>query len=360
MRKLWGLAIVLAAAAMSLGLTSAIGNAATSPAKTRHVQGPIEALALDGSNVAYDVGSTTGKADNKVVVWNVRTGKTTTVSGKHTRGADDSSTGSAVFQVAIAGTRVAWLVNVGGNSEGDDYLYTSSTTSPHERQVATEQRLGDSCPGRSEANCAGGWLGGLVGSGNLIAVNTWETDGSGSVVAGALSVLSGTTMKPVATGIRTVEAAFTDGRRVAAYGVGTDVNVYSSTGSFLLATSLPNFQAAVLRGKNIIELTTTRRLEIWDPYAAVPLQKTLALKVRPKQPAGNLDAQGNIAIYTTGPWLRAINLSSGKDRVIGTLRGGVASAHISSAGVVYSTGRLRSKGTLVFLPLARVAAAVAG
>ena len=33
---------------------------------------------------------------------------------------------------------------------------------------------------------------------------------------------------------------------------------------------------------------------------------------------------------------------------------------MSTAGVVYSTVRYRSKGTLVFLPSGRVAAAVAG
>jgi hypothetical protein len=71
----------------------------------------------------------------------------------------------------------------------------------------------------------------------------------------------------------------------------------------------------------------------------------------------NLDVQGNIVIYTTGS-LHAVNLSNRKDRVIGNLHGGVGLARASSAGVVYSTGRFRSKGTLVFLPWARVAAAV--
>jgi WD40 repeat protein len=119
---------VLVLAAGGIGLTlaaSATGTSARNTPKTRHVQGPIESLAIDGSRIAYDVGSTLGKANNTVRVWNVRTGTTTTVSGKHTRTVDDSSTGSGVFQLAIAGTHVAWLANVGGNSEGDDYLFSS-------------------------------------------------------------------------------------------------------------------------------------------------------------------------------------------------------------------------------------------
>jgi len=358
MKTLRRVALALAAGAMGLALGgAAAGSTSKSRPKIRHIQGRIEALALDGSRIAYDVGPQ-GVA-NKVLVWNVSTGKTTTVSGKHTRSADDSSTGSGVIQLAIAGSRVAWLVNVGGNTEGDDYLYSSSVTKPKEREVATEQRLGESCPGRSQTNCAGQWLGGLVASGNLIALNRWTTDAAGSVIDGGLYVLSGTTMKTVANGGITVEAASADGGRVAVLHPGIGVVVYSSAGMFLLTVSVPSAAATALGGHNLAVLTTTRQLEIWDTRTA-KLRKTFAVAGSPKQPPGNLDVQGNIAIYATGPSLHAVNLSSGKDRAIGKLRGSVAFAHVSSAGVVYSTGRFRSKGTLVFLPFARVAAAVSG
>jgi len=39
------------------------------------------------------------------------------------------------------GSRLAWLVNEGGNLEGDDYLFTSSTAKPREHQVASAPRL---------------------------------------------------------------------------------------------------------------------------------------------------------------------------------------------------------------------------
>jgi hypothetical protein len=156
-------------------VAGAAGTTTTNAATARGTQGRIEALALDGGRVAYDVGSTTGRANNKVLVWDVRTGKTTKVSGKHTATADASSTGAGVFGLAIAGSRVAWMVNEGGNLEGDDYLFTSSVTKPKERQLVSDIRYGDNCPGRSQALCAGNWLGGLVGSGNLIALNRWTT-----------------------------------------------------------------------------------------------------------------------------------------------------------------------------------------
>jgi hypothetical protein len=165
MKNLRGVGLVMVAGTIRLGLAaSASGTTAKSPTQTRHAQGAIESLAIDGNRIAYDVGSTLGKANNKVPVWNVRTGTTTTVSGKRTRTVDDPSTGAGVFQLAIAGTRVAWLANVGGNTEGDDYLFSSSVTKPQEQKLASKQRLGDNCPGRS-TRCAGGWLGGSSAQG---------------------------------------------------------------------------------------------------------------------------------------------------------------------------------------------------
>jgi len=315
-----------------------------------------EALAVDGSRIAYDVGPES--VANKVLVWNVRTGKTTTVSGKHTRKADSTGTGSGVLQLAIAGSRVAWLVNLGGNTEGDDYVYASSVTKPKERHVATEMRSGDSCsggPSSANPSCAGTWLGGLVGSGTLIALNRWTTDSQGAVIDGGLYVLSGTTMKSAVTGGVTVKAASADGGRVAILHPGEGVVVYSSAGKFLLTVSVPSTEATALSGHKLAVLTTTGQLEVWDTRTA-KLTKTLS--VHGTQTPGNLDVQGNIAIYTMGRSLHVVNLSSGKDRVLGKLSGAIGQARIGTAGVVYCTARFAGKGTLVFVPMARVVAAV--
>jgi hypothetical protein len=98
-------------------------------------------------------------------------------------------------------------------------------------------------------------------------------------------------------------------------------------------------------------LTKHGTLELYDARTG-SLRKTLA--VHDGATPDNLDVQGNVAIYAHGS-LHAVNLSSGKDRVIGKLRRGVELARIDSAGVAYAGGR-----TLAFLPFGRVAAAVAG
>jgi hypothetical protein len=366
MKKLGRALLVLIAGLLSgLALVaSATGTTTTSGTKVRHLQVPVAALAIDGSRIAYDASAryvTKPQATNKVLVWNVRTGKTIKVSGRKTAAADSTSTGAGVFQLAVAGSRVAWLVNEGGNLEGDDYLFTSSMTKPKERQVASEIRTGDACPGRSQGRCAGQWLGGLVGSESLIAVNRWTTDGTGAVTAGQLDVLSGTKLKRVAIGANTVQAATADGGRVAVLRVDGTVALYSAAGKLLLTVHTPpNTEAVALRGKKLMVATKTGQLELYNASTG-SLRKTLTARSN-RQPR-NLDVQGNIAIYTTGSAgvLHAVNLSSGKDRVIAERHGGILLAYIDAAGLAYAGngfGTNYGKGTLVFMPFSLVKAAV--
>jgi hypothetical protein len=342
---------------------SAAGTTAVQPRQVKHLQLPVSALALDGNNVAYDLSSrdaTTANATNKVLVWNAATGKTTKVSGKKTAAADSSSTGAGVFQLAIAGTRVAWLVNGGGNTEGDDYLFTSSLTTPKEQKVASTTRSGDGCPGRSGSNCAGQWLGGLVGSGELIAANRWTTDGNGSVTAGELDVLNGTKLKRIATGANTVQASVADAGRIGVLRGDGSVALYSAAGKLLLSVNPSDAEAIALRGQDLIVGTKTQQLQLYNARTG-SLRRTFS--TRSTKPPRNLDVQGNIAIYTTGSAgvLHALNLSSGKDSVIAERHGGVLFAHMDSAGLVYAgngSGTNYGKGTVVFVPMARVKAAV--
>jgi hypothetical protein len=257
-------------------------------------------------------------------------------------------------------------MNEGGFSEGEDHLFTSSLTNPMEHQVASEIRSGDACGGRFHGRCAGRWLGGLVGSGNFLAVNRWTTDGNGAVTAGELDVLSGSQLKTVATGTDTVEAAVSDGGRVTVLTADGTVALYSATGELqLTAHTPPNTQTVALQGKNLLVGTKTRQLLLYDARTG-SLRKTLTAHstlTAPGKAPRNLDLQGNIAIYTTGNAgeLHAVNLSTGKDHVIAKPHGGVDFAQIDSTGLAYAgngSGTNYGKGTLVFLPLAKVKAAV--
>lgn len=371
MKKLYAGFLLLTAGSLALA-ASAAGTTAKHGPTIRHLKVPVEALAIDGNRIAYAVGSALGKVDDKVLVWNVRTGKTTTVSGKHTRQANYTGTGSGVMQLAIAGTRVAWTINLGGNTQGYDFVYTSSVTKPKERKVATEQRFGDSCsggPSWANPQCAGTWLGGLVGAGNLIALNRWTTDDTGSLTEGGLDVLTGTKMKQVAAGSDTVQANAADGGRVAVLRSDGTVALYSAGGTPLRTVTPSSAAAVALSGHNLVVLTGTRTLELYSTQTGA-LQKTLSVRGGATQVPASLDVQGNVAIYTMNPRypsaasgsIHAVNLSSGKDQDVRNLRGGIGFARIGSAGLVYAGNgfgaKSYGKATLGFVPFARIAATV--
>jgi hypothetical protein len=361
MNKL-GRAFLLLAAGLLSGLAlvaTAAGTTSTQDSKVKRLQQPVGALAVDGDRIAYDLDARYAKnanARNKVLVWNVRTGKTVKVSGRKTGVGDGTSTGSGVYQLAIAGKHVAWLLNEGGNLESQDYLFSSSVASPKERQVTSALRTGDNCGGGA-SHCAGPWLGGLVGSGNVIALNRWTTDSQGTVTSGRLDALNGTKLTSIATGTSTVWAVSSAGGREAVLRPDGSVAVYASSGSVQATVTPPSPQAVALSGKNLVVLSKSRKLEVYDAHTGA-LQSTLSLKGKGPQ---NLDVQGSIATYTSGSSVRAINLATGKDSELGKLDNRIAFARISSAGLAYAANGVRAQfgtSTLVFVPLARVKAAV--
>jgi len=109
-------------------------QAADPTPRVKNTKGEIESMAMDGPRVAYAVKSDTC---TKVIVLNVLTRSAVVASGRKTCDADNSSTGSGVREIAFAGTRLAWIVNQGGNSESDDYLYTATLGVQRERLVAS-------------------------------------------------------------------------------------------------------------------------------------------------------------------------------------------------------------------------------
>jgi hypothetical protein len=363
MQKLGRAFIVLVTGLLSgLALVaSAAGTTATHSKQVRHLQVPVAALAIDGSRIAYDASAkfvTKTHATNKVLVWNVRTGKTVKVSGAKTAVSDDV-VGAGVFQLAIAGPRVAWLLNEGGNLESEDYLFTSSVTHPKERKVASALRTGENCgPGRAASHCAGPWLGGLVGSGNLIGLDRWTTDSSGAVTAGSLDVLSGSHLESSATGADTVLATAADHGRIVVLRSNGAVALYSSTGELLRTVTPSSARDVALNKHALVVLTKTRTLEL---YYAPSGSLSRTCSVHGTGTPQNLGVRGDIAIYSVGDSVHAQDLGSCKDRVIGKLPNRIAFARIDSAGLVYAANGTRKAfgtSTLVFVPMARLKAAV--
>jgi hypothetical protein len=341
--------------AVTLGLALLLlaafgGSAAAKPAplpktKLRQARGRIEALAMDGSRVAYDVAGSYGSKTrcNAVYVWNVARNPATRVSSRQTCGADNTSTGAGVRELALAGGRVAWIVNQGGNSESGDYLYVSSVSRPGERVIATAFRTGD-----VGSVLTGNWLGGLVGAGSFLAVDHWATDSSGAVTTARLRRI-GTRLADLAEGDQTMLARSTDGRQVAVLRADGTVGLYSTRGALLRSVEPSSAAEVALRGDYLAVLTKTRTLEVFNSHSGRKLHSW-----RVAAGAARLDVAAGLAAYAVGSRVHVVRLATGKS-VFGARAGAPVSAvQFELAGLAYAFGRGDRPGTIAFTPMRRL------
>jgi hypothetical protein len=311
--------------------------------------GWIDALAMSGPEVAYSAEN--GSHCRNVVVWNVLTGSAMLVSGPKaaTTCGDDEPSGQQVSELALAGTQVAWIRTIEGNTEADDTLFAASLPKPHEHLLATARRVG-------EPPAKGGWIGGLVGSGSVVAVNLWTTNAAGTPVAGSLRAIASSALKTVASGTGTVLAESTDLGRVAVLRSDGTVALYSATGSLLRTIAPSSAREIALRKDYVVVLTKTKTLEIYNA-------NTGAFVRRWPVPGGaaHLDLYGGVVVYSVWRTLHALQLTTGKDAVIASLKRAVVADEIEAPGVVYaydSVRGIKDIGNLTFVPMHSVAAAV--
>ena len=251
----------LVAAALVLALPAgAVGP------RVKNTKGWIESLAMDGPRVAYAVEG--GSGCTKVFVWNVRTEGGAVVSGPKTCDADSTSTGAGVREIAVAGARVAWIVNQGGNSESDDYLYTATLGGQKERLVATAFRSGD-----VDGTLKGAWMNHLVGAGDRIAVNRFTTDASGTITQASLQRLD-TGLTTLVLGKPSLYAASLDLGRVAVLRPDQKVAIYDAATKQLLLTIAPTSAKEVaLRKDYAVVLTRTKTVEVYDSHIGTPAEE---------------------------------------------------------------------------------------
>jgi hypothetical protein len=365
MKRRWILGGVVAVAGTLL-----LAGAATSSSKPLQRSTPrrIEALAMDGSRVAYDVSGGLSKNGrtyicNAVYVWNLSSGTVTKVSGKGTCAADTTSTGAGVRELALAGGRTAWIVNTGGTSESDDDLYVASLPHPKERHLAAALRTGE-----NGGVLTGDWIGGLVGAKSFLGVNRWTTDSHGDVDSAKLQVIrSG--LHTIASGVDTMRAGATDGKQIAVMqpdkGPLTDetVALYSTTGQLLRVVTPKSHQEVALSGDYLAVLTRAQTLMVYNSHSG-KLLHTWRVAVG----AAHLDVSSGLAAYAaqrslTRPYLRnvhVLSLSTGKDRIVATTKAngpGIAGVQLEPAGLVYANNyvtRTGYTGALVFMPMARL------
>src|SRR2546430_4503750 len=246
---------------LAVGFSAAAANTRTiSVIRTKQ---DIVEMTMNGSRLVYGLSAFPGtfphsRCSNKILVRNLRTGGLKRVSGNKTCEDEHGSTGDGVRELAFVGNRFAWIVNYGGNTEFHDYLRTASLPRPRERQLAGVGRFGD-----IEVQ-EGSWIGHLVGSGNLIAVNRWSTDAKGMVKRSELDLVGANGLRRVGLGAKAIFAESLDSGRIAVLRADGTVGIYDASGKLLLEVAPSSAKEVALRGNDLLILTKTRSLEIYD------------------------------------------------------------------------------------------------
>ena len=343
---------VFVAAALLLLTVSA---RAETPGRTViHTQWKIQALAMNGPQVAYDVSGAFSQPQpkgcvNKVFAWNLHTRTTRRVSGEKTCDADGTSTGAGVRELAVAGKRFAWIVNQGGNTYSDDYLRTASLPHPKERQLAAAARGGEGI---------GNWIGGLVASGDLLAVNRWSTDATGTATRSELDLVGANGLRRLVSGPNAIFVESADSGRLAVLRTDGSVGIYAASGRLLLEVKPSSPKEIALRGNDLLVLTNTRTLEIYDSRSGAHLRSWPV-----PRGAATLDAYGGVAVYADLPTysgqrfkVHVLRVKTGRDAVVGTGtdEGPRRVVQIEAPGLVYA----KNPHTLVFIALEPLLAAV--
>jgi hypothetical protein len=358
-----GLRILIGAAAALAVASAGAATPATTAKQVRQTLGFVESLAADGSLVAYDgQGGQPAAECNRVYGWNVASHRGGRVSGRGTCDADSSSTGSGVAQLAVAGSRIAWITNIGGNTESFDRLFTSSFPPRGERRVAAVTRTGN-----VDCVLTGRTLGGLVGSGGILAYNIWTTAAANpddeescetKVTSGALRRIGSRGTSLLRTGTDTLVAQDADAGRIAVLHADGTLQVFSSLGKPLETIGIDAAKEIALTGDRLAVLTKSRRIQLYSvktgrPGASFPVPRV----------SGELAAADGIVAYASGRTLHVIRLATGKDRAVATAPKTIVAVAASSRVLAYAynvfqrlrnPSRTRDVGYVAVMPTASV------
>lgn len=352
---------VLVVSALALGTAVAAsassGRIAAVKPVVKNTKGDIAAISIDGPIVAYDVKSSLDVDCNKLFTWNVNTGGGTVADAPDTCSAEGSSTGEGFSDLVVAGTRLAWIVNEGGNTESDDTLYAASLPKPKEKEIASVLREGE-----ADERLDGDYIGYLAGDGDLVAVNTFTEKGT-SVTKAALNLVTAKSLKPIVrvtgSGKGTLLVFDADLGRIAVYAGPRRVALYSATGKLLgTITTAGRLVDAALRKDYLVAQTDAGVLEVRNANTGKLVKKL----PYPKKAFG-LDVHSGIAVYALGAKVHAVLLATGRDRVVATGKTALEDVAIDSAGAVYAFNTFakdKEVGNLGFLTIRQLSTLLAG
>jgi hypothetical protein len=268
-----------------LGPLLAVASAAAAFA----TPGPVQALALDTPFLAYATGRAAGDCD-RVRIRNLSTGRTVRL-GRPTS-CEQTSTGTGIAALSIAGNRALWLHFTGGNIR-EWSLFTATTTAPRPRRLRFVARDVDAAApivlGEGDTSRFGDLLPYAVDRQVIVL----RPNGSRAFAWTAPGRVTA-----VGSNAGAVAAAVEDGRVF----VLEDGRVESSFAGSPAATAVfvTGTGVAVQRGRTV-ELRTGSSTRRWTIPSGARLR----------------DAEGFRAVYLAGRRVTSLDLASGRTRDLG-------------------------------------------
>jgi hypothetical protein len=323
---------------VAIGLVLGLAAAATAgtPERTVEVAGQVSSLSMDGPRIGWGVRPDLSGCD-RAVVWDIRTGRRIQITGRQTC-VERTSTGSAV-ELVLAGTRAAWTVGIGGNTESSELLFAGSALARDEHLVGRSFRRGDVMGAMT-----GTRIFGLTGNGRYPVYNSASAQ-PGDV--GALRKVVGTSTSLVAHG-RVLEAVAADGLRIAVLRRDGSVDLRTMGGADLGVLATEPARAVAIDGSATAVLRRDRVIALFHDTTQVaewPLTSNGAIS--------SFDVAAGFAVYAVGRTLHAVDLKTGRDIAVARASRAIVAAAIEPTGVAYAVNG-GSRAWVHFLPLARL------
>jgi hypothetical protein len=336
MRLLGGLGIALAAAGALVPVQAALADLRT--------KGTITSIAMDGPRVAVGIEHTIALCD-RVLVWNAVTGGFVRASaGRPSTTCPLNRANGGVGQVALAGTRAAWIVSFGGNTEFTDHVVVASTASPgREHALASATFNPDSEAGERVT--------GLVGKGALLAFGRSHVTRE-RPLNGRISRVNGViATQQIQSSQSGLTALASDGSRLVVLRANGDVLVLTPSGS-LVSTITPGatVRSAALLGGTLALQVPGNRVMLFAPASGKP---TGAVQLAGGTSAG-IDLQGGRLVYRTYRAVHVVRLSDRKDAVVATAPRGILGAQMEATGGLVYAYNVFETGFVRHLTLAQV------
>ena len=351
MRRLALLAVLAAL------LTPAAATAGTPGKTVLATAGRVITLAADGGRV---VAATRGRGTcDRIVVWRPLAGASSFFPVDTNCPGGETSGGQFLGELALAGTRVAWIEGFQGNLQ-DLVLRTRILGKGIQEVAFAENHNG------AEGSPEGDYVGNLFGDGALIAYNSWSVcvaypagfqidpppdppcdeivvpgENPVEIVYGAelLGIGSAT---PIATGTTSFPVVGVQAGNVAVLEDESVVLIRASDGSSeTLAVAAGTVDAAVF-GETVVVLRGNSLEVIGGPTHAFPTPPGATPELT--------DLHGSTAVVVVGRKIHLIDVESGDRTTISVPGVGAIDAELEAAGLSYSysvTGKPK-RGRVVF------------